>query len=160
MRLRQAYTCMSLSLALISLIDFLISRFRFVKTRVIILNFFFRKLKQFQVMKFSMMIPFQPLCLAHTAHGLYEQKINAKAYGEKRSHFHAGSKEIRALKTELIKRRRTETSWQQYSRCLMVSTDQADPSCFYFRMSWILRNYIEINFLVAVVFCRASEART
>ena len=60
-----------------------------------------------------MMIPFQPLCLAHTAHGLYEQKINAKAYGEKRSHFHAGSKEIRALKTELIKRRRTETSWQQ-----------------------------------------------
>ena len=66
-------------------------------------------------MKFSMMIPFQPLCLAHTAHGLYEQKINAKAYGEKRSHFHAGSKEIRALKTELIRRRRTETSWQQYS---------------------------------------------
>ena len=60
-----------------------------------------------------MMIPFQPLCLAHTAHGLYEQKINAKAYGEKRSHFHAGSKEIRALKTELIKRRRTETSWQR-----------------------------------------------
>ena len=35
----------------------------------------------------AMMIPFQPLCLAHTAHGLYEQKINAKAYGEKRSHF-------------------------------------------------------------------------
>ena len=56
------------------------------------------------------MMPFQPLCLAHTAHGLYEQKINAKAYGEKRSHFHAGSKEIRALKTELIRRRRTETS--------------------------------------------------
>ena len=24
------------------------------------------------------------------------------------------------------------------SRCLMVSTDQADPSCFYFRISWIL----------------------
>ena len=82
-----------------------------------------------------MMIPFQPLCLAHTAHGLYEQKINAKAYGEKRSHFHAGSKEIRALKTELIKRRRTETSWQQYSRCLMVSTDQADSNCLYFRIS-------------------------
>ena len=54
----------------------------------------------------TMMIPFQPLCLAHTAHGLYEQKINAKAYGEKRSHFHAGSKEIRVLKTELIRRRR------------------------------------------------------
>ena len=34
--------------------------------------------------------------------GLYEQKINAKAYEEKRSHFHAGSKEIRALKTQLI----------------------------------------------------------
>ena len=23
-------------------------------------------------------------------------------------------------------------------RCLMVSTDQSDPSCFYFRISWIL----------------------
>ena len=23
-------------------------------------------------------------------------------------------------------------------RCLMISTDQADPSCFYFRISWIL----------------------
>ena len=33
--------------------------------------------------------------------------------------------------------------WQQKnclmcSRCLMVSTDQADPSCFYIRISWIL----------------------
>ena len=35
-----------------------------------------------------MMIPFQPQYLAHTVHGLYEQKINAKAYEEKRSHFH------------------------------------------------------------------------
>ena len=92
-----------------------------------------------------MMIPFQPLCLAHTAHGLYEQKINAKAYGEKRSHFHAGSKEIRALKTELIKRRRTETSWQQYSRCLMVSTDQADPSCYYTK-SLVNTNLVYTNF--------------
>ena len=25
-----------------------------------------------------------------------------------------------------------------YSRCHMVSTDQADPSCFYLRISWIL----------------------
>ena len=25
-----------------------------------------------------------------------------------------------------------------YNRYLMVSTDQADPSCFYFRISWIL----------------------
>ena len=24
------------------------------------------------------------------------------------------------------------------NRCLMVSTNQADPGCFYFRMSWIL----------------------
>ena len=24
------------------------------------------------------------------------------------------------------------------SRCLMVSTNQADPSCFYFRISWLL----------------------
>ena len=24
------------------------------------------------------------------------------------------------------------------NRCLMVSTNQADPSCFYFRISWIL----------------------
>ena len=95
----------------------------FVQTRFFILIFFFRKLKQFQDMEFSMMIPFQPLCLAHTAHGLYEQKINAKAYGEKRSHFHAGSKEIRALKTELIRRRRTETSWQQYVQCAVVSCE-------------------------------------
>ena len=26
----------------------------------------------------------------------------------------------------------------KYYRCLMVSTNQADPSCFYFRISWIL----------------------
>ena len=26
-------------------------------------------------------------------------------------------------------------------RCLMVSTDQADPSCFYFRISWILMKW-------------------
>ena len=30
------------------------------------------------------------------------------------------------------------TSWSLLSRCLMVSTNQADPGCFYFRISWIL----------------------
>ena len=33
-----------------------------------------------------------------------------------------------------------------YTRCLMVSTDQADPSCFYLRISWILHE-----------LCRASK---
>ena len=28
--------------------------------------------------------------------------------------------------------------WTINSRCLMVSADQADPTCFYFRISWIL----------------------
>ena len=31
-------------------------------------------------------------------------------------------------------------------RCLMVSTDQADPSCFYFRISWILMGWLWFNF--------------
>ena len=30
------------------------------------------------------------------------------------------------------------TPWSAYLLDLMVSTDQADPSCFYFRISWIL----------------------
>ena len=81
----------------------------------------------------TMMIPFQPLCLVHTTHGPYEEKINAKAYGEKRSHFHAGSKEIRALKTELIKRRRTETSWQQCKS--QVISEQICGVCLIFQKS-------------------------
>ena len=43
-----------------------------------------------------------------------------------------------------------------YTRCPMGSTDQADPSCFYFRISWILMErccfYL---FFVPSVFCRA-----
>ena len=33
---------------------------------------------------------------------------------------------------------RTYTVHILVTRCLMVSTNQADPSCFYFRSSWIL----------------------
>ena len=31
-------------------------------------------------------------------------------------------------------------------RCLMVSTDQADPHCFYFRISWILMEWLWFYF--------------
>ena len=33
------------------------------------------------------------------------------------------------------------SSFAMYIRCLMVSTDQADSRCFYFRISWILREW-------------------
>ena len=41
---------------------------------------------------------------------------------------------------DLIKSRLQQLPIQYYIyfRCLMVSTNQADPSCFYFRISWIL----------------------
>ena len=34
--------------------------------------------------------------------------------------------------------RRTFLQFYIHSRCLMASTNQADPGCFYFRISWIL----------------------
>ena len=43
-------------------------------------------------------------------------------------------------------------------RCLMGSTDQADPSCFHFRISWILMEWLWFNFFVPLTCCRASEA--
>ena len=47
-------------------------------------------------------------------------------------------------------------SFLLYIRCLMGSTNQADPSCFFFRISWILME--GHFFFVPSVFCRASEA--
>ena len=35
-----------------------------------------------------------------------------------------------------------------YTRCLMVSTDQADSHCFYFRISWILMEWCWFYFFV------------
>ena len=45
------------------------------------------------------------------------------------------------------------------TRCLMVSNNQADPSCFYFRISWILmeRRWF---FFVPSIYCKASEVPT
>ena len=45
-----------------------------------------------------------------------------------------------------------------YIRCLMVSTNRADPSCFYFRISWILMERRWFYFFVPSTCCRASEA--
>ena len=47
-----------------------------------------------------------------------------------------------------------------YIRCLMVSTNQADPSCFYFRISWILMEWCLFYFFVPSIWCRASEVTT
>jgi hypothetical protein len=48
-----------------------------------------------------------------------------------------------------------------YTRCLMGSTDQADPSCFYFRISWILMERPWFySIFVASTCCRASEVGT
>ena len=44
------------------------------------------------------------------------------------------------------------------SRRLMGSTDQADPSCIYFRISWILMERPWFYFFVPSTCCRASEA--
>ena len=45
------------------------------------------------------------------------------------------------------------------SRRLMGSTDQADPMCFYFRISWILMERLWFYFFfVPSTCCRASEA--
>ena len=46
-----------------------------------------------------------------------------------------GSKNIYLL---YVIMQRTYTVHILVTRCLMVSTNQADPSCFYFRSSWIL----------------------
>ena len=46
------------------------------------------------------------------------------------------------------------------SRCLMVSTNQVDPSCFYFRISWILMERRWFYFFVPSIYCRASEVTT
>ena len=46
------------------------------------------------------------------------------------------------------------------SRRSVPSTDQALPSCFYFRFSWTLMKNLENIFLVPAAFCRASEAGT
>ena len=43
-------------------------------------------------------------------------------------------------------------------RCRMVSTDQADPICFYLRISWILMEWLWFYFFVPLTCCRASEA--
>jgi hypothetical protein len=46
------------------------------------------------------------------------------------------------------------------NRCPMVSTDQADLSCFYFRISWILMERCWFYFFVPSIYCRASEVTT
>ena len=43
-----------------------------------------------------------------------------------------------ALYLEKPNKKVEKTVRNVHCRCLMVSTDQADPSCFYFRISWIL----------------------
>ena len=43
-------------------------------------------------------------------------------------------------------------------RRLMGSTDQADPSCIYFRISWILMERPWFYFFIPSACCRASEA--
>ena len=45
----------------------------------------------------------------------------------------------------------------KYIICLMVSTDQANPSCFYFRILWILMERLGFIFFVPSTCCRASE---
>ena len=48
-----------------------------------------------------------------------------------------------------------------YTRRLMGSTDQADPSCIYFRISWILMEWPWFYFFfVPSTCCRASEVQT
>ena len=39
-----------------------------------------------------------------------------------------------------------------FSRCLMVLTDQADPSCFYFKISWILMEWHGFYFSLSPSF--------
>ena len=46
------------------------------------------------------------------------------------------------------------------TRRLMGSTDQADPSCIYFRISWILMEWLCFYFFVPSTCCRASEVQT
>ena len=46
-----------------------------------------------------------------------------------------------------------------YEGSLMGSTNQADPSCFYFRISWILMEWLWFHFFVPSTCCRASESK-
>ena len=44
-----------------------------------------------------------------------------------------------------------------HTRCLMVSTNQADPRCFYFRISWILMGRHWFHFFLSSPFSAGPQ---
>ena len=60
----------------------------------------------------------------------------------------------------------SDDGWSAYSymnvltnRCLMGSTDQADPSCFYFRISWILMQQLCFYFFLPLHFVQGLRSK-
>ena len=64
------------------------------------------------------------------------------------------------IKSSSISRHLTIFGHYICTRRPVPSTDQALPSCFYFRITWILMEWPWNFFLVPAAFCRVSEART